>query len=97
MKWVATCPISQLKRRKICTTDTAGYLQESHNALRVSRLSGIDCAAAAVVHHLSSLGCKQLGTFNKVGPLCEFAYTCGMAVGKPVKKLLGFKHQPQFF
>lgn len=97
MKWVATYPINQLKQMKTCATDTAGYLQESHNALRVSCLSGIDCAIAAVLHHLSSSGCKQLGTFNKVGPLCESAYIYGMAVGKPVKKLLGFKHQPQFF
>lgn len=73
MKWVATYPINQLKRRKIHTTDTAGYLQESHNVLRVSWLSGIDYAAAAVLHHPSGLGCKQLGTFNKVGPLCESA------------------------
>lgn len=65
MQWVATCPINMLMQRKMGTTDTIGYLQESHKPFMVSWLSGIDCATAAVLHCLSSLGCKQLGTSTK--------------------------------
>lgn len=57
----------------------ADYSQEAQNALGVSWLS------AVVLHHPSSSGCKQVGTFHKAGVLCESAYICSMAVGKPVK------------